>query len=262
MRKEILIADLSDTHSIKKVELEDSDKESIYNYLNNLPEGTLCIFPTNSPNSSAVIMCPGGGFNKVNMEHEGYDFADWFNAQNITYALLKYRLPNGNQELPLHDITNALTALRKHLPEAEKIGVMGASIGGYLAAYAALSLSGRMKPDFQILLYSVCNMEEEWTHKPSRLHMFGKELTGEEAKAYSLEYKVTSTTPTAFIAVAADDHAVSPMNSLRYCEHLVQAKVAVSFHLYPNGGHSFGFNEFAYKEEWLGELKKWLKTTL
>lgn len=259
MKKEALIINLSDIHLTQKTDLEDRNRQSVYDYLNNLPEGTLSIFPANTPCANAVIMCPGGGFNKVNMEHEGYDFAEWFNAQNITYVLLKYHLPNGNKVLPLQDITDALSVLRELLPETKKIGVMGASIGGYLAAHAALSLPEEMKPDFQILLYSVFNMEEEWTHKPSRFRMFGRELTEEEGKAYSLEYEVSFTTPPAFIVAAADDPAVSPMNSLHYCEHLIQEKVPVSFHLYPCGGHSFGFGDFRYKEEWLGELKKWLE---
>lgn len=262
MRKEVLIIELSQKNPIQKIEVDDTDRQSVYDCLNNLPEGTLSIFPANKPDSNAVIMCPGGGFNKVNMEHEGYDFAAWFNALDITYAILKYHLPDGNKELPLQDMADAPEALRRHLPKTNKVGVMGASIGGYIAARTALSLAGKMKPDFQILMYSVFNMEDAWTHRPSRLRMFGKELTAEEGESYSLEDKVTPATPPAFIVAATDDRAVSPMNSLRYCQQLVQEKVPVSFHLYPTGGHSFGFNDFEYKEEWLEELKKWLKTAL
>lgn len=257
MKKQIEILDLQNNLPPQKA---DYNNENIDEIVTNAPDGSLILFPAEVSGNKIVIMCPGGGFNKVNLKHEGYEFADWFNASGISYAILKYRIPNGNDQAPLQDMQQALHLVRK-LPKIKRIGVMGASIGGYIAANAAIMLPSGIKPDFQILLYSVINMEDDLTHRPSRLRMFGKELSTEEGRYYSLEYHISDDTPPTFITAAADDNVVNPLNSCRLCEQLIKTRVPVAFHLYPKGGHSFGFNnEFPFKTEWLNELRYWLES--
>ena len=93
---------------------------------------TLSIYRANQTRSNAVIMCPGGGFNQVAMDHEGYAFADWFHQQGITYAVLKYRMPHGHVEIIREDIREAIRLIRARSAEwgIQQVGVMGASIGG------------------------------------------------------------------------------------------------------------------------------------
>lgn len=208
-------------------------------------------------------MCPGGGFNQVAMDHEGHAFAPWFNEQGITYAILKYRMPEGHASSIDEDIRQALQYMRLHAEEfrINRLGVMGASIGGYIAAWAATVFPQNERPDFQVLLYPVISMCDEWTHQPSRSRLLGENIPKEVQNKLSLELQVTSTVPPTFIALASDDQAVSPMNSIFYYTTLLKAGVSVSLHIYPEGGHSFGFRDsFAYKKQWTEELKKWLET--
>lgn len=222
----------------------------------------LFIYPADRPNGKVVIMCPGGGFKQVAMEHEGKAFATWFNEQGITYAILKYRMPKGHISYIEEDIRQALLYMcaRKEEFHAERVGVMGASIGGYIAAMSATSFPPAERPDFQILLYPVISMLDEWTHLPSRGRLLGKEVTVEEQERLSLELRVDSAVPPTFMALASDDKAVSPMNSISYYIALLKEGVSSSLHIYPEGGHSFAFNDsFVYKKEWTEELKKWLE---
>lgn len=222
---------------------------------------SLFVYPSNQPEGNAVIMCPGGGFNRVTMEHEGHAFADWFHRQGITYAILKYRMPHGHIEILHEDIHEAISLMRSRSAEwrIRKLGVMGASIGGYIAAMAATLYCGTERPDFQILLYPVISMTEQMTHLPSRSKMLGEGLSQAEKEAFSLELHVTEKTPPAFIVLTGDDQVVSPLNSIAYYAALLKQGIPSGLHIYPEGGHSFGFNDcFIYKELWTGELRKWL----
>ena len=104
-------------------------------------EPTLAVYPAAHPNGMAIIACPGGGYQHLAMNHEGHDMAAWFNAQGITYAVLKYRMPNGHNEVPLSDAQEAIRIMKSHAGEWKinpaQIGIMGASAGGHLASTAA-----------------------------------------------------------------------------------------------------------------------------
>lgn len=254
------IVDLTGNLPTQQIDLKEKSSSDIYEWIDSLPYGSLIIFPSINASSRTVIMCPGGGLLKINLQHEGYDFVEWFHKQDINYAILKYHLPADNRFATINDASLAVQSIRQLYPQMEKIGIMGASIGGYIAAHAAIFGMDSAKVDFQILLYPVINMQNTWTHALSRERLFGKELNDTEQIERSLEYQIGQTTPTAFIVAATDDPVVSPINSIRYCEYLISNKIPVSFHLYPVGGHSFGFNDFLYKKEWLSELSNWLRT--
>lgn len=254
-----LIAITLENGDCRELSMETAGRDRVTEFMEQAPEGALLVFLPTEDTEKAIVMCPGGGFRQVNLQHEGCDYASWFDAQNITYAVLKYRLPNDNRLIPTEDITRAVSLLRQGVAGRNfgKIGTLGASIGGYMAAYAAVS----RLVDFQALLYPVISMESALTHLPSRERMFGRELTAEEEHAFSLQYRVDENTPSTFIAASADDPAVSPANSLIYGEALLKSGVPVSLHIYPQGGHSFGFKDsYPYKEMYLAELKQWLAT--
>ncbi len=229
---------------------------------------TLTVYPASHPNGLAIIMCPGGGYTILAMDHEGHDMADWFNTQGITYAVLKYRMPNGQHEIPLSDAEQAIRLVRQHAEEWKvnpaRVGIMGASAGGHLAAsLSTLYSSEETRPDFQILFYPVISMEQDITHEGSRTHLLGKAPLKDLEERYTLEKQVTPHTPQAFIMLSADDKTVLPMNSFQYTEALLHNKVPVSLHLYPTGGHGWGYRDsFIYKRQWTEELEKWLKDSL
>lgn len=254
------IVDLNGTNPTQCFDLEGKTTSDIYEWIDSLPYGSLIIFSTTEAPSKMIIMCPGGGLLKINFQHEGFDFMNWFLKQHVSYAILKYHLPADNRFSTINDASLAVQSIRNLYPHIEKVGIMGASIGGYIAAHAAIFGIDNNRVDFQILMYPVINMQNTWTHALSRERLFGKELSETEQVESSLEYQIGQSTPMAFIVAATDDPVVSPINSIRFCEYLISNKIPVSFHLYPIGGHSFGFNDFLYKKEWLGELSYWLNS--
>lgn len=230
----------------------------------NVVNPTVTVYPAAKPNGVAIVMCPGGGYARLAMNHEGHDMADWFNAQGITYAVLKYRMPNGHDEVPLSDAEQAIRLVRQHAAEwgtdPHRVGIMGASAGGHLAAsLATLHSSEETRPDFQILFYPVITMGIA-THGGSRTNLIGENPAPELEQRYTLEKQVTERTPQAFIMLSADDNSVPPANSLNYFTALCEHGVPASMHIYPTGGHGWGFRDsFLYKRQWTGELEKWLR---
>lgn len=231
----------------------------------NITDPSITIYKSGKPNSPAIIMCPGGGYVRLAMNHEGYDMAPWFNAQNITYVILKYRMPNGYSEIPLSDAEQAIRLVRAHAGEwninPNKVGIMGASAGGHLASTLATHYSSKeTRPDFQILLYPVITMNPAYTHAGSRENLLGKKPSAELEKKFSNECQVTAETPKAFITLSSDDKAVVPYNGVSYYMALVNNKVSAALHTYPIGGHGWGFRDaFTYKRQWTEELEKWLR---
>ena len=191
-----------------------------------------------------------------------HDMAQWFNTQGITYAVLKYRMPNGHSDIPLSDAHQAIRLMREHAKvwNFTKLGIMGASAGGHLASTAATHYTPDTRPDFQILLYPVVSMNPVLTHKGSHDNLLGKNPSKESETLYSNELQVKSDTPPAFILHSSNDGAVAVANSINYYMELVKNKVPASLHTYPIGGHGWGFRDsFPYKRQWTEELEQWLR---
>ena len=234
----------------------------------NVIKPSITVYKADKPNGMAIIMCPGGGYARLAMNHEGHDMAPWLNAQGITYIVLKYRMPNGHYEVPLSDAEQAIRLVRQHAKEwnirPDRIGIMGASAGGHLAAsLATLYNSNETRPDFQILFYPVISMVPGVTHGGSHQNLLGNNPSQELEDRYTLEKQVNERTPQAFIMLSADDGAVPPANGIHYFEALLQHQVPATLHVYPTGGHGWGFRDaFTYKRQWTGELEKWLREGL
>lgn len=249
-------------------ELTNSEQNHNNEWVSDVTIPTLTVYPAPHPNGMAIIMCPGGGYSGLAMNHEGHDMASWFNTQGITYAVLKYRMPNGHNEVPLSDAEQAIRMVREHAAEwgvnPQRVGVMGASAGGHLAAsLATLYSSDNTRPDFQILFYPVISMQKGVTHGGSRKNLLGENPSQELEQKYSLERQVSPRTPQAFIMLSSDDDAVPPINGIGYFLALRDHKVPASLHAYPIGGHGWGFRDnFTYKRQWTEELEKWLRDGL
>lgn len=249
-------------------ELTNSGQNHNNEWVSDVTTPTLTVYPASHPNGMAIIMCPGGGYGGLAMKHEGHDMAPWFNTQGITYAVLKYRMPNGHHEVPLSDAEQAIRMVREHAAEwgvnPQRVGIMGASAGGHLAAsLATLYSSDKTRPDFQILFYPVISMQKGVTHGGSRKNLIGENPSQELEQKYSLERQVSPGTPQAFIMLSSDDDAVPPINGIGYFLALRDHKVPASLHAYPTGGHGWGFRDnFTYKRQWTEELEKWLREGL
>ncbi len=249
-------------------ELSGAEQRQNNGEVSNVTEPTLTVYPAARPNGMAIIMCPGGGYSRLAMNHEGHDMAPWLNTQGITYAVLKYRMPNGHHEVPLSDAEQAIRLLREHAAEwgvnPQRVGIMGASAGGHLAASLATQYSSdKSRPDFQILFYPVISMQKGITHGGSRKNLLGENPSQELEQKYSLERQVSPRTPQAFIMLSSDDDVVPPINGIGYFLALRDHKVPASLHAYPIGGHGWGFRDsFTYKRQWTEELEKWLRDGL
>lgn len=243
--------------------LSDQEQELKKNRVSNVTVPDLTVYLPKKGNGMMIIMCPGGGYSGLAINHEGHDMADWFNTQGIAYAVLKYRMPNGHSDVPLSDAEQAMRIARKHAAEwkvnPDKIGIMGASAGGHLASTLATHFSNDTRPDFQILFYPVVTMKK-YTHGGSRNNLIGQEPSQELTERYSNELQVTPQTPQAFIMLSGDDKAVPAENSINYYLALLANEVPASMHIYPIGGHGWGFRDnFTYKKQWTDELEKWLR---
>ena len=242
-----------------------------------IPTLTLFIPTKPSTNRTAVIICPGGGYHINAMKHEGTDVAKKFNEWGIAAFVLKYRIPNDetmiNKEIgPLQDAQQAIRMVRENAAkwniDPKKIGIMGFSAGGHLAATAATHFKKpviantknvSLRPDFLILGYPVISFTDSIGHIGSRDNLLGKSPSQEKILEYSNEYQVTSETPVTFLVHAGDDKGVVPANSIAFYQSLLKHNVPSELHIYEKGGHGFGLNNSTTDDQWMERLRNWLE---
>ncbi|MDL2214861.1 alpha/beta hydrolase [Dysgonomonas sp. OttesenSCG-928-M03] len=216
----------------------------------------------------AVIICPGGGYARLAMDHEGHQFAKWLRTQGITGIILKYRMPNKHKTVPLEDFQQAMRYVRSKAVEwnivredmQTKIGVAGFSAGGHLASTASTHYaSDELRPDFSILFYPVITMGN-YTHEGSRNNLLGENPSANDVLFYSNETRVDNQTPPAILLLSDDDKAVPSRNSVMYYNALKEKNVPATMYIFPEGGHGWGMrSEFKYHNEMLMLLKMWLE---
>ena len=242
---------------------DDKDKAELTVYLPDAKKAT----------GRAVVCCPGGGYTHLAMDHEGHQWATFFNNQGIALIVLKYRMPHGDRFVPISDAEEAMKTVRRnaaawHINPSD-VGIMGFSAGGHLASTIATHSTGDAAPNFQILFYPVITMDPGYTHKGSRDNFLGtfgdgkkdqKEMKKLEAD-YSNDLQVNRTTSRAFLALSDDDKAVPAANGFNYYQQLYKHDVPASIHIYPTGGHGWGYREsFAFHYNVIFELKAWLES--
>lgn len=213
----------------------------------------------------AVVICPGGGYAHLAMDHEGTQWAPFFNNMGIAAIVLHYRMPNGNAKVPISDAEEALRTVRRNAKNwhinASDIGIMGFSAGGHLASTIATQSKAEVKPNFQILFYPVITMMQGYTHQGSHDNLLGYNASKKDEQKYCSDLQVTRVTPRACLLLSDDDHAVLPINSVNYYAELYRHDVPASIYVYPTGGHGWGMNtSFAYHSEMLLNLKGWLES--
>ncbi len=229
--------------------------------MSNVSIPQLTMYPAENPNGTAVIVCPGGGYNILAYSHEGTEVCEWLNSIGITAGLLKYRVPRRDQlakhEAPLQDVQRAIGMMRARADEwkikSDKIGVLGFSAGGHLSSMAMTSDgtrtykpdpkfdSGSCIPNFGVLVYPAYQLDEK---NPDKL---------------SPEIKVTDKTPPAFLVVAHGDKQWAE-GSARFYIEMKRADRDCELHIFGKGGHGFGFaNTDEEIKQWPTLAAKWME---
>lgn len=203
------------------------------------------LFIPKHPNGQMVIICPGGGYTNLAMRHEGRWAAEWLNERGIAACVLVYRMPRKvHPQVPITDVQNAFRYCRYHAAEwgVRQIGVMGFSAGGHLAACAStLFVDEVTRPDFSILCYAVITFEERIKKRITPAMMTNDGQRKDLIEYYSLENRVTEQTPPALLIQCEDDKGVIPEHSWRYFEQLRLHGVPGELHVFPTGGHGWGW---------------------
>jgi acetyl esterase/lipase len=206
---------------------------------------------------TCIVVCPGGGYSGLAMDHEGKQIAEWFNSFGVTAVILEYRHrgkgyghPN-----PMLDVQRAIRTVRAHAVDwnidPAKIGVMGFSAGGHLASTAGTHFDAieepadnidkvSCRPDFMILCYPVVLFGSPFTHRGSQNNLIGENAPPELVEYYSNEKQVTEKTPPTFIFFTTEDTAVPVENGIQFYLALRKFKIPAELHIYQKGRHGLG----------------------
>jgi acetyl esterase/lipase len=224
-------------------------------------------------NGAAVVICPGGGYQRLMVEPEGHRIAQWLNSHGIAGIVLEYRMPQGRPFVPLLDAQRAIRYVRSRAADwriaPDRIGIMGFSAGGHLASTAGTHFDDgdpksadpvarvSCRPDFMILVYPVVTMGK-LTHGGSKKNLLGPDPKPELIQLFSNEKQVTAKTAPAFLAHAADDKPVPPENSRQFAEALKSHHVPVKYLELPSGGHGLNHYSGPMWDAWQLQSIEWL----
>ncbi len=246
------------------------------------PELIVTKVASESP-TAGVIILPGGGYGGHAMDHEGHQFAAWFESLGVSSAICTYRLRGKGNDgkgyghpAPMIDAQRAIQTMRANAMEwnidPNRIGVIGFSAGGHLcstvstqfhdAEPAATDPIDRVssRPDFAILCYPVITMDLAFTHRGSRRNLLGNDPDPELAKSLSNETRVTGQTPPSFVFHTVEDTAVPVQNSLSYFGALVEQGIASELHVFPKGRHGLGLAaDTPGASQWPKLCENWLR---
>lgn len=261
-------ADIAETATIRDFER-----------VSNIHNPNLTVFRPDKPNGSSIVICPGGAYRIIATGKEGDPVAERLNEAGITAFVLKYRLPNTKgahfkHPIPLSDALRAIQWVRYHAEafdlDPNKIGIMGASAGGHLAATAG-TLYDRYsfgddaiskvssRPDFMCLIYPVISTQKGVAHG-CIYSLLDPKQEKKQRTEISVDQNVTEHTPPTFLIHAKDDKAVVPENSLRMLHALEAKGIEAELKLYDAGGHGFGLGrEGTDSTQWPDDFLFWLE---
>jgi len=245
---------------------EEVDKPSLTTYLASKPNGT------------AVVVCPGGGYRNLAMDHEGKQIAEWLNKLGISAFVLKYRLgPRYHHPAMLNDAQRSIRMVRSRAKQIgvmpDRIGIWGFSAGGHLASTASTHFDDgnpnvgdpvervSSRPDFAVLAYPVISFTTPYTHKGSKQNLLGDNPDPQLVDNLSNELRVTNRTPPTFLFHTNEDTGVPPENSVLYYLALRKAGVPAEMHIYEPGRHGVGLAPtHPVLSSWGDRLADWFRT--
>jgi acetyl esterase/lipase len=224
----------------------------------------------------AIIICPGGGYGHLALDHEGHEIARWANSLGITGIVLEYRHRGKGygHPAPLQDAQRAIRSTRARAKEwgidPGRVGILGFSAGGHLASSASVHFDGGQsdavdpverqpcRPDFSVLCYPVIAFGQPFTHMGSQINLLGKEAESALVLELSSERQVTKNTPPAFLFHTTADKAVPVQNSLVYYLALVEQQVPCELHVFEEGRHGIGLAKGHAAAQWPELCQRWL----
>lgn len=240
------------------------------------PTLTVYLPPVEKANGTAVVICPGGGYGHLAVDHEGREIAEWLNAMGVAGFILRYRIaPRYHHPAPLQDAQRAMRMVRARAKEWKidpaRIGIIGFSAGGHLASTAGTHFDDgkpsandpvervSCRPDFLILCYPVISLGEH-RHDGSRRNLLGENPEPALVESLSNEKQVTSKTPPTFLFHTTDDPVVPVENSVLFYLALRKAGVPAEMHLYAHGRHGVGLaRQDQVLRSWPGRCEDWMR---
>jgi acetyl esterase/lipase len=224
-----------------------------------------------------VIICPGGGYARLAITKEGNELVRQLHRVGADAFILKYRLVEYGQPAPLQDVLRAVRLVRSRADafgiHPDRIGVIGSSAGGHVAASAATLFDApegrtgavldatRARPDFVALLYPVITMEPPFAHQGSRRNLLGASPPASLVERWSVDRQVTKDTPPTFLVHTLEDTSVPLENSLLFFQALRRAGVPAEMHLYERGPHGFGTRpDLGPTSGWPDRLTEWMRS--
>ncbi len=261
------------------MKLQQPPTEDSNGILRNVETPTITVYlpEKDKANGAAVVICPGGGYGILAMDHEGRQIAEALNSIGVAGIIVKYRCTPFRHPIPLNDAQRAICTVRFRAKDwnidPQRIGIIGFSAGGHLASSTGTHFTkpkadapdpiDRMsnRPDFMILGYPVISFTQPFTHTGSRDNLLGKDADPKLVELMSNEKQVTPETPPTFLVHANDDTGVPPENSIAFYQALRAAKVPVEMHIYLKGGHGFGMvkGSCPAADDWPKRCAEWMK---
>jgi acetyl esterase/lipase len=240
------------------------------------PSITVYLPPTDKATGTGVVVCPGGGYGGLAVNHEGKDVAEWFNQRGVAAFVLRYRVAPYKHPAPMLDAQRAVRTVRARAKEfgvdPKRVGIMGFSAGGHLASTVATHFDyGKSdaddpidrvscRPDFAVLCYPVITLKPPYAHMGSRNNLLGKEADEKLVQSLCNDEQVTDRTPPTFLFHTDADTGVKPENSILFYMALKKAKVPAEMHIYEKGPHGVGLApKDPILSTWADRLDGWLQ---
>ena len=240
------------------------------------PNITIHIVKSEQP-TGALVICPGGGYGGLAMDHEGRQICEWANRIGLTAILCDYRHRGKGygHPAPLHDAQRAMRMARANAQlwniDPTKIGIIGFSAGGHLVSTVITQFDAGDKdasdpvskessrPDFAILCYPVISMGSSFTHRGSEVNLLGKNANQETLEKFASERNVRTDTPPTFLMHTSEDKAVPPQNSLVFYQAMVAKNIPGELHIYQKGTHGIGLGKsIPGTSDWPLACQRWL----
>ncbi len=247
-----------------------------------IPKLTIYLPDADKATGAGIVICPGGGYGHLAMDHEGHQIAQWLNSFGVAGFILQYRHRNSGagygHPAPLQDAQRALRTVRSRAGEwrvkPHRIGILGFSAGGHLTSTAVTHFDDKVyeprddidqasaRPDFGVLVYPVISFVEPFTHVGSRRNLLGADAGQDMMEKFSNERQVTAQTPPCFLIHTWEDTGVPAENSVYFYLALRKAKVPAELHLFAKGPHGFGLGQqIEGTSAWPTLCRNWMKVS-
>ncbi|MGC1276357.1 MAG: alpha/beta hydrolase [Planctomycetaceae bacterium] len=227
-------------------------------------------------NGCAIVVCPGGGYGGLAIDHEGKQIGQWLSSIGVTAFELHYRLAPYRHPVPLIDVQRAIRTVRSRAGEynidTNRVGILGFSAGGHLASTAATHFLDQpieleddvdrqsAAPTFAILAYPVISLEDGTTHGGSKKNLLGPDPDADLVTSLSNQNAVTEQTPPVFLFHTVEDKAVPVENSILFFEACRREKVPVEMHIFEHGRHGVGLaQDDPVLSEWPKLCERWMQ---